>query len=123
MRPVYVTGHRNPDTDSIASAIGHAELRRRPDPKTEYVPVRLGEPNAQTRWVLEGAGVPAPRHLPPIMLRVRDVMEQEFDRAHVDESVRSGGPTLARRRPGCSSGRTPRRGAACRASCCASATS
>ena len=97
MRPVYVTGHRNPDTDSIASAIGYAELRRRLDPQTEYVPVRLGDPNAQTRWVLERAGVPEPRYLPHIMLRVRDVMEEEFDRAGVDESVRSVGLTMAQR--------------------------
>src|SRR5689334_22900100 len=37
--PIYVTGHRNPDTDSIASAIGYAELKRRLDPHNEYVPV------------------------------------------------------------------------------------
>ena len=44
---VYVTGHRNPDLDSIASAIGYAELRERLDPANRYVPVRLGELNAQ----------------------------------------------------------------------------
>ena len=97
MRPVYVTGHRNPDTDSIASAIGYAELRNRLDPHNEYVPVRLGEANAQTRWVLEQAGVAEPRHLPHIMLRVRDVMEEEFERAGGDESVRSVGLLMAQK--------------------------
>ena len=97
MRPVYVTGHRNPDTDSIASAIGYAELRSRLDRDDEYVPVRLGDANAQTRWVLEQAGVPEPRYLPHIMLRVRDVMEEEFERADVDESVRAVGLTMAQR--------------------------
>ena len=48
---VYVTGHRNPDTDSIASAIGYAELKRRVDPGNEYVPVRLGELNAQEAFI------------------------------------------------------------------------
>ena len=43
MATIYVTGHRNPDTDSIASAIGYAELRRRLDPNNDYVPVRLGD--------------------------------------------------------------------------------
>ena len=33
MATVYVTGHRNPDTDSIASAIGYAQLKRRLDPR------------------------------------------------------------------------------------------
>jgi len=97
LRPIYVTGHRNPDTDSIASAIGYAELRRRLDRENDYVPVRLGEANAQTRWVLERAGVPEPRHLPHIMLRVRDVMEEDFERARDDESVRSVGLTMAQR--------------------------
>ena len=55
-RPIYVTGHRNPDTDSIASAIGYAELKGRLDTRNEYVPVRLGEVNAQTRWLLERSG-------------------------------------------------------------------
>ena len=40
---IYVTGHRNPDTDSIASAIGYAELKGRLDLDNDYVPVRLGE--------------------------------------------------------------------------------
>ena len=55
MARIYVTGHRNPDTDSIASAVGYAELMGRVDPRNEYVPVRLGEINTQTRWVLERA--------------------------------------------------------------------
>src|SRR5947209_7193046 len=76
--PIYVTGHRNPDTDSIASAIGYAELKARLDPRNEYVPVRLGECNAQTRWVLERSGAPEPRLLPHVMLRACDVMSDNF---------------------------------------------
>ena len=67
---IYVTGHRNPDTDSIASAVGYAELMGRVDPHNEYVPVRLGEINTQTRWVLERAGASEPEFLPHVMLRV-----------------------------------------------------
>ena len=74
----YVTGHRNPDTDSIAAAIGYAELRSLQDPDTTYLPVRLGDLNAQTRWVLDQAGAAEPDLLPHIMLRVRDVMAQDF---------------------------------------------
>ena len=78
MPPIYVTGHRNPDTDSIASAIGYAELKSRLDPHNEYVPVRLGDCNAQTRWVLERSGAPEPEFLPHVMLRARDVMQTSF---------------------------------------------
>ncbi|HET6507555.1 MAG TPA: putative manganese-dependent inorganic diphosphatase [Baekduia sp.] len=91
----YVTGHRNPDTDSIAAAIGYAELRARLDPDTTYLPVRLGDLNAQTRWVLDRAGAAEPDLLPHIMLRVRDVMQQDFYAAGVDDAVREVGLTMA----------------------------
>ncbi len=69
MASIYVTGHRNPDADSIAAAIGYAELQGRLDTHNAYVPVRLGECNAQTRWLLERSGarpaaVPAARDGP-----------------------------------------------------------
>ena len=95
-RPVYVTGHRNPDTDSIAAAIGYAELRNRLDPNTEYVPVRLGDLSAQTQWVLERSGADEPRHLPHVLLRVRDVMHEGFERADADAAVREVGLAMAR---------------------------
>jgi manganese-dependent inorganic pyrophosphatase len=93
---IYVTGHRNPDTDSIASAIGYAELKRRIDPRNEYVPVRLGDLNAQTRWVLERSGAPEPDFLPHVMLRVCDVMRSRFPQARDTEPVRDVGMTMAR---------------------------
>jgi manganese-dependent inorganic pyrophosphatase len=92
---IYVTGHRNPDTDSIASAIGYAELRGRLDPRNEYVPVRLGELNEQTRWVLQRAGADEPVLLPHALLRVRDVMRERFPLAHDSEAVREVGLTMA----------------------------
>jgi manganese-dependent inorganic pyrophosphatase len=93
---VYVTGHRNPDTDSIASAIGYAELKGRLDARNEYVAVRLGELNAQTRWVLERSGATEPALLPHIMLRVRDVMRDRFPAAEDGEPVREVGLIMAR---------------------------
>jgi manganese-dependent inorganic pyrophosphatase len=93
---IYVTGHRNPDTDSIASAIGYAELKRRLDPRNEYVPVRLGDLNAQTRWVLERSGAAEPNVLPHILLRVRDVMQAGFPTASHREPIRQVGLTMAR---------------------------
>jgi manganese-dependent inorganic pyrophosphatase len=95
MARIYVTGHRNPDTDSIASAIGYAELKGRLDPDNEYLPVRLGELNAQTRWVLERSGAPEPRLLPHVMLRVRDVMRERFPLARDGEPVRQVGLIMA----------------------------
>lgn len=93
---VYVTGHRNPDTDSIAAAVGYAELLGRLHPDCEYVPVRLGEVNAQTRWVLDRSGAPEPAFMSHIMLRARDVMRTTFARSHHDEPVRTAGLRMAR---------------------------
>jgi manganese-dependent inorganic pyrophosphatase len=92
---IYVTGHRNPDTDSIASAIGYAELKRRLDPGNDYVAVRLGEPNAQSRWVLERGAAPEPELLPHVFLRAQDVMRESFPVAPHDEPVRDVGFAMA----------------------------
>ena len=93
---VYVCGHRNPDTDSIAAAIGYAELKNRlDDDEDEYVAVRLGSVNAQTEWLLERSGAPLPRHLPHAYLRVRDIMRTEFPIAQRGDPVRSVGLLMA----------------------------
>jgi manganese-dependent inorganic pyrophosphatase len=96
VRPIYVTGHRNPDTDSIASAIAYAELKARLDPHNDYEPVRLGELNEQTRWVLQRSGAKEPPLLPHVMLRVQDVMRERFALAPHSEPVRDVGLTMAR---------------------------
>jgi manganese-dependent inorganic pyrophosphatase len=92
---IYVTGHRNPDTDSIGSAIGYAELKRRLDPHNEYVAARLGEVNAQTRWLLERSGAAEPNFLSHVMLRVCDVMREGFPVAHHGDPVRAVGQAMA----------------------------
>jgi manganese-dependent inorganic pyrophosphatase len=92
---IYVTGHRNPDTDSIASAIGYAELKQRLNPKDRYIAARLGDPNAQTRWALERSGAPLPELLPHIMLRVSDVMRPECPSVSHNASLRDVGLAMA----------------------------
>ena len=48
MEPIYVTGHRNPDTDSIVSAMAYAALRNALGDR-EFVPARLGHISDETR--------------------------------------------------------------------------
>ena len=57
--PTYVIGHVNPDTDSIASAIGYAWLLRERD-GIEAIPARAGAVNQQTAWVLKAIEIDAP---------------------------------------------------------------
>jgi manganese-dependent inorganic pyrophosphatase len=92
---VYVTGHRSPDADSIASAIGYAELKRRLDPRNNYVAVRLGECNPQTRWLLQRSGAHEPELLPHVMLRACDVMQSRFPITGEDEPIRDAGLSMA----------------------------
>jgi len=91
---VYVCGHRNPDTDSIASAIGYAELKAHLDPGTDYVPARLGELNPQTTWALQRAGATSPRLMVHILLRAGDVMREEFPTADADTPLRRAGQLM-----------------------------
>jgi manganese-dependent inorganic pyrophosphatase len=57
--PFFVIGHRNPDTDAICSAIGHAALLRVTG-EPNAVAARCGEISPRVAWVLERAGVPVP---------------------------------------------------------------
>ncbi|MFN3704442.1 MAG: DHHA2 domain-containing protein [Thermoflexales bacterium] len=56
---IYVVGHKNPDTDSIGSAVGYAWLLRERD-GVSAVAARAGSINAQSRFALDYFGVPAP---------------------------------------------------------------
>ncbi len=96
MSVVYVTGHRSPDTDSIAAAIGYAELKGRLDPNNDYIPVRLGEVNVQTRWALTQSGAPEPAFLDHIRLRACDVMKAGFPIMHEGDPVREAGLAASR---------------------------
>src|ERR1700730_1780954 len=93
---IYVTGHRTPDTDSIASAIGYAELKQRLDAANNYIPVRLGECNIQTNWVLERSGAQPPAFLPHVMLRASDVMQTKFPVIGQEAPIREAGLAIAR---------------------------
>ena len=99
MPHVYVTGHRNPDTDTIASAIGYAELKGKLNPQDVYAPARLGEVNSQTRWALEKSGAREPKLLEHIKLRVKDVMKDVVT-AHRNDPLRNVGLMMAQRNIG-----------------------
>jgi manganese-dependent inorganic pyrophosphatase len=94
---VYVTGHKNPDTDTIASAIGYAEFKNLVDPDNYYAPARLGEVNAQTAWALKESGAEEPKLLEHIMLRVKDVMAEEVAMVNKNDPLRNVGLAMAKR--------------------------
>ena len=79
MDPIYVTGHRNPDTDSIVAAIAYAALRNACGER-EYEAACLGQISEETRIVLERFGFAPPMRLNDVYTQVRDL---DFDRPPV----------------------------------------
>lgn len=71
-KKVYVVGHKNPDTDSICSAIAYAHLKR-VITGNEHVPKRAGQINEETQYVLDQFGVDAPGLLTNVQLQVKDM--------------------------------------------------
>ncbi|NRT91447.1 putative manganese-dependent inorganic diphosphatase [Clostridium beijerinckii] len=69
---VYVTGHKNPDSDSICAAYGYAEFKNKTG-NIPAIPVRLGNVNAETQFILDYFGVKAPRLLETVRLKVEDL--------------------------------------------------
>ena len=72
MDPIYVTGHRNPDTDSIVAAIAYAALRNALG-DWQYVPACLGHISDETMRVLDRFGYEPPMRLFNVYTQVRDL--------------------------------------------------
>jgi len=72
---IFVVGHINPDTDSIASAMGYAWLLRERD-KLDAVAARAGALNAQTSWVLKTLNIEVPFLLTDASPRFESVMQR-----------------------------------------------
>jgi manganese-dependent inorganic pyrophosphatase len=75
-KTIYVIGHRNPDTDSIASAIAYAHLKKRLG-QGNVVAAMAGSPNPQTRYILERLGIELPEYLADVHPKVRHVLNRE----------------------------------------------
>ena len=88
MDPIFVTGHRNPDTDSIVSAIAYAALRNACGHR-EYQAARLGAVSEETQLVLDRFGFEPPKLLTDLYNQIRDL---DFD----TPPVLSAGVTVGR---------------------------
>lgn len=77
-RPVYVVGHKNPDTDSICSAIAYANLKNiLSEGKQIYIAGRAGAMNPETEFVLKKFQTDAPQYIAHVMTQVRDMEIRE----------------------------------------------
>lgn len=70
---IFVIGHKNPDTDSICSAIAYADIKNRTTQGKRYIPKRAGQINEETEYVLKKFGVHAPGYMPNVGTQVEDM--------------------------------------------------
>ncbi len=68
----FIIGHRNPDTDSICSAIAYADIKNRTE-QGSFVAKRAGQINEETEFVLKKFGVSAPGYLSDVGSQVKDL--------------------------------------------------
>ena len=76
-RKIYIIGHKNPDTDSVCSAIAYAELKNRLNKGNKYAAKRAGQINEETEYVLKRFGVEAPGYLSDVGTQVKDMEIRE----------------------------------------------
>ncbi|WP_265823398.1 putative manganese-dependent inorganic diphosphatase [Geovibrio ferrireducens] len=77
MPEIYVVGHKNPDTDSIASAYGYAKLKNKLDKENIYTAARCGNLNKQTRFIFDKFGITPPVFIKDVYPKVSDVMTRQ----------------------------------------------
>lgn len=70
---IFVIGHKNPDTDSICSAIAYCDIKNRTSQGSKYIPKRAGQINEETEYVLNRFGVQPPGYLSNIGTQVKDM--------------------------------------------------
>ena len=86
MTPFYVIGHKNPDTDAICSAIGHAALLRATGDEPHAVAARCGDLAQRTQWVLETAGMEAPLLLADVRTTAGMVCRKEIVKVTTEDT-------------------------------------
>lgn len=88
LRAIKVIGHRNPDTDSICSAIAYSRLKNILNPERPCKPCRAGLLNRETEFVLDYFQVPAPQLYTDVSPQIRDVDIRSMEGVDGETSLR-----------------------------------
>lgn len=84
---VYITGHRNPDTDSICSAISYAEFKNKVG--VNALPIRLGDVSKETQYALDYFGVKAPKLIETVKTQIADLQIDSVTPISQETSLKS----------------------------------
>lgn len=76
MADIFITGHRNPDMDSVCSAYAYAYLKNHLNPENRYIPVRCGNLNDATKAQFERIGIQPPAYLKDVRCRLSTVVRR-----------------------------------------------
>ena len=87
MSKVYITGHRNPDLDSLCAASAYAKLRNTTDPENEYIAVHCSPVSDSGRKQMEAMGLEIPPYKKDVYPKVRDVMLEPAARMQADAPI------------------------------------
>ena len=82
----YIIGHKNPDADSICSAIAYANLKTLQGQKG-FIPARCGNTNARIETILNKFNQPVPLFIGDVSPRVRDIMVHDVVKVHENATL------------------------------------
>ena len=86
-KTIYICGHRNPDMDSICSALGYANLKNLIDPRNQYVAIRCSHLGDSTKRLLDVLGIVPPPYMSNVYPKVSDVMLKTEKKNEADSSL------------------------------------
>ena len=86
-KPIFVIGHKNPDTDSIAAAISYANLKNEKG-TGHYIAARCGNVSRETQYVLDRFGFKAPTFIGDVRTQVRDMELRKVEGASKNMSLK-----------------------------------
>ncbi|NLK01355.1 MAG: putative manganese-dependent inorganic diphosphatase [Clostridia bacterium] len=89
-RTVYIIGHRNPDTDSICSAISYAQLKNSLG-QDNVIPARCGNTNAETDFVLDYFSITPPKLINDVYLRVEHIITKNVTTLRPEQPILEAG--------------------------------
>lgn len=87
MSKVYITGHRNPDLDSLCAALSYAKLKNLTDPENEYIPVYCSPVSDSVRKQMEVMELEIPEYKQDVRPKVRDVMITQAQKFQIDAPI------------------------------------
>ena len=100
---IYISGHRNPDTDSICSAMALADLKNKISARqvadehadrVVYKAVRAGHLNQETRYVMKAFDVTAPTYMRDARTQIKDIFDDKTQSVSGNISLRQAWKTM-----------------------------